>query len=158
MESGFERWYRSAQPRLLASLTLVSGDVDVAEDCVSEALAKALERWERVSALESPSGWVYTVALNVLRRRERRAALERRVLRRIGPPGEVPEPAGEAWAAVRDLPVRQRTAVVLRYVADLPEAEIARMMGIRRSTVAATLAAARRSLAVILSDPEVTGA
>lgn len=82
--------------------------------------------------------------------------LEQRVLRRVAELGVVPETAGEAWAAVGYLPVRQRTAVVLRYVAELLEAAIAQMMGIRRSSVVATLAAARRSLAAVLTDQEVT--
>ncbi len=51
-----------------------------------------------------------------------------------------------------DLPPRQRTAMVLRYVADLTEPEIAQAMGIRRSTVSATLAAARKRLARDLAE------
>lgn len=66
----FEQWYRTEHPRLLASLTLVSGDPDLAGEAVDEALARALERWERVRAMDSPGGWVYTVALHQLRRRQ----------------------------------------------------------------------------------------
>ncbi len=62
----------------------------------------------------------------------------------------------EVWEAVRALPVRQRTAVVLRYVADLPEAAIAEAMGVRRGTVASNLADGRRSLARFLSDDEIS--
>lgn len=149
----FERWYRGEHPRLLASLTLVAGDADLAGEAVDEALARALERWGRVGAMGSPGGWVYTVALHQLRRRQRRRALERRLLRRQPVPAGVPPPAGEAWDAVRRLPERQRTAVVLRYVADLPEAEIAAAMGIARSTVSSTLTSAHRALALALSDP-----
>lgn len=50
------------------------------------------------------------------------------------------------WEAVRQLPNRQREAVLLRYVADLSESDIAKTMSIRRGTVASTLAAARRTL------------
>ena len=57
------------------------------------------------------------------------------------------DPDDELWAAVAASPERQRTAVVLRYVADLPEAGVAAAMKVRRGTVASTLAAARRSLA-----------
>ena len=53
---------------------------------------------------------------------------------------------------VADLPLRQRTAVVLRYAADLPEADIARIMGVRRGTVAATLTQARQRLALEVAD------
>jgi RNA polymerase sigma-70 factor (ECF subfamily) len=53
---------------------------------------------------------------------------------------------------VAKLPDRQRTAVVLRYVADLPEADIAAAMKVSRGTVASTLSDARKALARHLSD------
>jgi DNA-directed RNA polymerase specialized sigma24 family protein len=65
----------------------------------------------------------------------------------------LPDP--DVWTAVRSLPLRQRTAVMLRYVADFAEADIAEAMGVSRGTVAATLSAARRSLALVLADEDV---
>jgi RNA polymerase sigma factor (sigma-70 family) len=58
----------------------------------------------------------------------------------------VPEVDVDLWALVASLSERQRTAIVLRYVADLGEADIATAMGIRRGTVAATLHQARAHL------------
>jgi RNA polymerase sigma-70 factor (ECF subfamily) len=152
---GFDEWYRREHPRLAASLLVVSGDLDAATDSADEAFARALDRWSSVSRMASPTGWTYRVALNVLRRRMRRAQLERRVVRDVSgvPPLELPDP--EVWDAVARLPRRQRTAVVLRYVADLPEAEIGKAMGIARGTVAATLAAARRRLQADLEPDAV---
>jgi RNA polymerase sigma-70 factor (ECF subfamily) len=66
----------------------------------------------------------------------------------------LPAPAGEAWELVRALPRRQRTAIVLRYAADLPEADIAIAMGVTRGTVSSTLADARRALARMLDADE----
>ena len=60
--------------------------------------------------------------------------------------------APEVWDAVRVLTQRQRTAIALRYVLDLPEAEVAQMMGIARGTASATLATARRHLGHLLVD------
>ncbi|HEX4978456.1 MAG TPA: sigma-70 family RNA polymerase sigma factor [Acidimicrobiales bacterium] len=136
----FEAWYPEVHRRLVATLTLYAGSVDEATEAVDEALARAFERWGRVKLMESPAGWVATVAMNVLRRRGRRRSLEQAILRRQPPPSHVPAPAGEAWALVRALPERQRLAVVLRFVADLPEARIAEVMGVTRSTVSSTLA------------------
>ena len=144
--AGFEAWYRAEHPRLVAALVVISGDLDAAQDAADEALARALMRWDHVQAMDSPGGWTHRVALNVLRRRQRRASLERRLLHRLHPVTELPAPAGEAWLVVRDLPPRQRIAVALRYVADLPEADIAVVMGITRSGVASVLADARRAL------------
>ena len=148
----FEDWYRTEHPRVLASLTLVAGDVEVARDATDEAFARALDKWDRVSTMARAGGWTYRVALNLVRRRMRRAALERRLLARHADPLALPEPAMELWHLVRALPDRQRRAVVLRYVADLPEAEIAEAMGVARGTVAATLAAARSRLASMVAD------
>ena len=65
---------------------------------------------------------------------------------------EVAGPAGEAWLAVRDLPARQRQVIVLRYVADLAESDIAGLLGISRSAVSSALSDGRRSLALVLVD------
>jgi RNA polymerase sigma factor (sigma-70 family) len=54
--------------------------------------------------------------------------------------------------AVANLPRRQRVAVVLTYFADLPQAEVAVAMGVRRGTVASTLSDARSSLAITLKE------
>ena len=51
-----------------------------------------------------------------------------------------------------ELPLRQREAVVLRYVADLREREVATVMGISEGAASAALSAARRSLAARLTD------
>jgi RNA polymerase sigma factor (sigma-70 family) len=105
--------------------------------------------------MESPTGWTYRVALNLLRRRARRAALEQRALRRMPPPAEglPPERAIELWDAVSALPPRARAAVALRYAAGLTEAEVAEAMRVKVGTVSATLTNARRALAVSLSEP-----
>jgi RNA polymerase sigma factor (sigma-70 family) len=142
----FEDWYRREHGRLAASLVVVAGDLDAAIDATDEAFARALDRWSSVSTMESPTGWTYKVALNVLRRRKRRSHLERRVVHEVRSGGDLALPDHELWEAVGRLPRRQRSAIVLRYVADLPEADIAAAMGVARGTVAATLAAARRRL------------
>lgn len=110
--------------------------------------------------MASPGGWVYTVALNQVRSWMRRRRLERRHAERIGradraeqDPVTGPVEVDDAlWDAVRALSPRARMAVALRYLADLPEDEVARLMGVTRGTVAATLHRARASLAVALRD------
>ena len=140
----------------MTSLLLVAGDIHLAQDAADEAFARALARWDRVGSMQSPNGWTYRVALNVLRRRGRRAALERTLLARHHDPAEVPAPAGEAWEAVRHLPPRQRAAVVLRYVADLTEEQVGVAMGVSRSTISSALADARRTLGRLLADDDTT--
>lgn len=141
----FEDWYRGAHPRLVAALTVVARDPHLARDATDEAMVRALERWERVQEMASPDGWAYRVGVNVLRRRARRSALERRFTRPT-PPTAPPELHPEVWEAIRSLPDRQREAIALRYLLDMTEAGVAQTMGIALGTASATLAAARTAL------------
>ena len=151
----FEGWYRHSRPRVAASLAALSGSVDEASEATDEAFARALARWDRVAAMASPEGWVYRVALNVLRRRMRRAAMERRLLPMVARRDESHVmPEREVWDLVRALPEKQRTAVVLTYVADLDQEAIAEIMGVHRGTVASNLSDARKNLGRLLEEPE----
>jgi RNA polymerase sigma factor (sigma-70 family) len=152
---GFEVWYSDEHPRLFAALLVLTGDRDLAADATDEALSRALQHWTRVGEMESPEGWTYRVAVNVIRRGARRRALERRLLGRLVSRPATREPAGEVWDLVRSLSPRQQQAVVLRYIADLAEPEIAQVMGVTRGTVASTLAQARRALADALRELDV---
>jgi RNA polymerase sigma-70 factor (ECF subfamily) len=156
MDDGFDVWYRAEHPRVVGACCALGGDADAAREATDEAFARALGRWDSVGAMERPGAWVTTVALNCLRRTLRRRGVERRSFGRRHPPTtDMALPHPEVWTAVRSLPKRQRTAVVLRYVADLPETQIAEVMGVTRGTVAASLAAARTRLADLLTDPTI---
>ena len=141
----FAAWYEAEHPRVLGVLCALSGELDTARDATDEAFVRALARWPRVRKMASPGGWTYRVALNELRRllrgRRRDAAVG------LTPTPAVPATDPELWDLVRRLPERQRVAIVLRYVADLPEQAVAEVMGIRRSTAASTLTQARQRLA-----------
>jgi RNA polymerase sigma-70 factor (ECF subfamily) len=138
-----------------ASLAVVLGDRRLAEEVAAEAFARAWADWAAVGRMASPVGWVYRVALNQARSRFRRRRVERRLalvpVETVAAPGE---PDDELWQAVRMLPPRARTAIALRYVADLPEAEVAELMKVARGTVAATLSSARKRLAEMLGEPD----
>jgi RNA polymerase sigma factor (sigma-70 family) len=146
---GFDEFYETAYPRVSAALVLALSDRDLAADAADEAFVRAYAAWDRVSRMASPGGWVFKVALNVGRRQARRAANRRAAEHRAATP-----PAAEAAGAasvefaerIAGLPERQRLAVILRYVADLPEHDIADAMGIRRGTVASLLSTAHRRL------------
>jgi RNA polymerase sigma-70 factor (ECF subfamily) len=149
----FEEWFRVEYPQVQRSLILAIGDSDLAEDSAAEAFARAYERWDRVSAMERPMGWVYTVALNLARRKLRRRAMERRLLMKFHQKTELPPESGlELWDLVRTLPPRERTAIVLRYGADFREADVAKAMGISAGTVAKTLNLARSRLGLALEN------
>jgi RNA polymerase sigma factor (sigma-70 family) len=155
-EVTFGPWFRREYPRVLGSLILAIGNRDVAEEATPEAFAKAYEKWDRVGAMASPGAWISTVALNVARRRFRRRAMEERLLlRKLHSKNEVPAETGfELWDLVQTLPPRERTAIVLRYVGDLREAEIAKVMGISAGGVSKTLNVTRSRLGITLRKQE----
>ena len=140
---------------VLRAIAVVVGDRDAAEDCVQEAFSRACRRWRSVSTMDRPVAWVYTVALNTQRKEWRRAD------RKLSP-GTDGSIAGDLGASVADsvdlnealrrLAPRQRSVVVLRYLADLSVAETAMAMGCAEGTVKAALHQALRNLRVDLED------
>jgi DNA-directed RNA polymerase specialized sigma24 family protein len=115
-----------------------------ADDCFQETFISALRAYPRLRADSNLRSWVLTIAhrkaLDAHRGRARRALPVAEL-----PPvdaGGAPFPAARdeaLWDAVGELPARQRSAVVLRYVGDLPHRDIAAAIG-------CTEEAARRSL------------
>jgi RNA polymerase sigma-70 factor (ECF subfamily) len=158
----FEVWYLREHGRVVSTVAAVTGRPSIAGDCADEAFTRACERWASVREMASPGGWVTTVALNEARRRLRRAGHERRLLVWVAStaPVEAAPPAWspEVWEALATLPRREREAVALRYVADLPVDQIATIMGIAAGTAASTLHSARarlaRALAPVTADDE----
>jgi len=150
----FESFYEATHGRIAAALLASLRDRDAADEATDEAFARALGAWDRVSAMGNPAGWVYRVGLREGARRRRRAAVERlRWGRTSGVAPTQPLPDAELWDAVAALPRRQRQAIVLRFVADLPEADVATAMGVTRGAVSATLHQAKQSLHLSLSPP-----
>jgi RNA polymerase sigma-70 factor (sigma-E family) len=134
---------RAECPRLVGTLTLYCGDRHLAEELAQEALARACRSWPRVQTMTAPGAWVHRVAINLANRhfRRRRVALGavRRHASSISPvhdDGDVAA-AVAVRAAVAALPLRQRTALVLRYYSDLPVAQVAAAMGCAEGTVKA---------------------
>jgi RNA polymerase sigma-70 factor (sigma-E family) len=106
----------------------ILGDRPDAEDVAQEALARAALRWSRLH--ERPEGWVSRVASNLAIDRYRRRRREHHYP--TGPIGIVDQRIGERGdlvSALRRLPRRQREVVVLRYLADFSEADVARALG-----------------------------
>ncbi len=76
----FEDRYRGEHGRLLGLLTVVAGDRETAHEATAQAFTRALERWDRVPVMASPSGSAYRVGVNVVKRRIRRATVEKLLL------------------------------------------------------------------------------
>jgi RNA polymerase sigma-70 factor, ECF subfamily len=145
-EAEGDRWtaiYRSAYPSVYRALVATLFDRELAADALHDAFVEALRRPPRTD--ENVPGWLFRVALRAAHRDRRR--LDRLLLRLLGW-GE--PPSSDELDAVLDrisvgellrlLTERQRAIVVAYYYLDLDQQEIAALLGIRRGTVAATLA------------------
>jgi RNA polymerase sigma-70 factor (ECF subfamily) len=144
VDAKFVELYESEHERVFEVTLALCRDRGLAEDATQEAFARALERWSRLGDRPWVGGWVMRTALNVARRslRHRRPAFVRS--REDDETSEAS--ATELWHVVGLLPRRQREAVVLHYVIDLPVSEVAAAMGCREGTVKAHLAHARDAL------------
>jgi RNA polymerase sigma factor (sigma-70 family) len=138
--AGIEEVYRSERLGLVRLAYLLCGERDGAEDLVQTAFTAAQGRW---ADIDEPLPYLRRVIVNqaneVHRRRYRR-------------PPDGPEPVthqpdiDETWAELCQLPVRQRTVVVLRFYEDLPLTEIARLLDRPAGTVRSDLHRALESL------------
>ncbi len=162
----------------LAALLL--DDPSSAEEVVQEAFARVFSSWWRIRKVEAAPAYLRTTVVNLcntrLRRRrlqfdaDRMLAAEIQVKSRISGAGSDyggnPHTGDHSGAdeseevvamiqvarAVGALPPRQKSVIVLRYWADLPESEIAAVMHCSAGTVKSQLAKARATLARLLED------
>ncbi|WP_326779182.1 SigE family RNA polymerase sigma factor [Streptomyces sp. NBC_01445] len=136
---------------LRLAVLLTGGDRHAAEDLLQIALMKAYGRWAHI---EQPEAYVrqvlYRQQVNRWRLRRHRAETTVPVLPEgtDADAGSDPELRIALWAALGRLTMRQRAVVVLRYFEDLPEAEVAALLGCPVGTVRST---AYRSLAKLRS-------
>lgn len=150
---GFDEFYRGSRGRLLSYLYAAGGDLSEAQDAAQEAYARAWQRWGQVSRLDDPEAWVRTVGWRVLAHRWRKLRGRRAAYRRHGAPAPAAAPSEDTVAlvaALRQLPVEQRQALVLHHLLDLPVAQIATDTGVREGTVKARLSRGRAALARLL--------
>jgi RNA polymerase sigma-70 factor (ECF subfamily) len=149
-EEEFRAMYQEIFPLAFRVGYRFSGRRDDAEDAAQEALARAFQRWRRLRGQPWVRGWVLSTTMNILRRKQR-----------LGSSAH-PEPARESdldasldlWSALRRLPARQAQAVILYYLADLPVADVARIMGCREGTAKTHLDRGRKGLAAVIGTPD----
>ena len=153
----FDEFFHDNYNQLVRSLTLITGDRELAADCVQDAFIRAYARWHRIGAYDSPAGWVRRVAINrsrdVLRSTKRREDTEARAnaLR-----AEVSSPADadlglDLEAEIAKLPQRQRMAIGLFYLDGLSVQQVAEAMNLSVGAVKYNLNRGRGKLTGYLS-------
>ena len=152
----FEHWYYEFYPKLARTMTVLFSNVELGRELADEAMAKAFARWESGNPPHSPNAWVVTVGVNEGRRRWRRREREADHAAQVATTSELTAGLHESdldlWRAVAALPRRYREAIVLRYLADMTEAEVAKTMGVKAGSASALLNKARASLRRSLTE------
>ena len=144
--------------QLLRLAVLFLGDVPAAEDVVQEAFIRVHGAVRR-RRIDDPVAYLRQTVVNLSR-----SDLRRRLIARKHAPRGTPDAASaeddahsvlarhEVIRALRSIPARQREAVVLRYWADLPESEVARLMGVSVGTVKGYTSRALARLGQLLGE------
>ena len=157
--------WRMESPRLLALLTRMLRDVDLAEELAQDVLVSALEHWPREGMPDNPAAWLMTAAKRRALDRLRQRQLHRRKQQVLAleQEGEVMKPTDDD-AAVEDdigddllrllfiachpsLAAEARVALTLRLLCGLSTAEIARGFLQPEATIAQRIVRAKRTLA-----------
>lgn len=145
----FEGFFDAERDRLFRAMCVITGSRSEAEDIAQDAFVKVLERWDRVSCMEDPAGYLHRTATNLFRNRYRRAGVALRARLRPAPVHDVYEAVerrDEIDRALASLTPRQRAALVLTEVLRYPAEEAGRMLGVKDSTVRALVFQARNSI------------
>jgi RNA polymerase sigma-70 factor (sigma-E family) len=146
----FEEFVTARGPRLLRAAWLLTGDAHLAEDLVQTVLARMWPKWSRL-ADGSPEAYARKAMVNTY------SSWWQRRWRGEVPHDVLPDALGTDMftavdlehslaAALRTLPARQRSVVVLRYFEDLSVEETAEVLGCRPGTVKSQASKALRSL------------
>jgi len=145
----FATFFEHEHIRLGRAIYLLTGDSDEAEDLVQESMARAYERWDRVSRMAEPAGYVYRIASNLHRRRFRRrrgTALTEQVEPTLRDHAEATGRSVDVWVALGSLTRDQRDAVILVEFLGYDAASAGEILGIEPASVRVRLHRARARL------------
>ncbi|WP_431986278.1 RNA polymerase sigma factor [Streptomyces griseoflavus] len=155
----FERFFMRWEPQVRRYLLWLEGDRSIIDDATQEAMLAAHTYWARINTFRKPEAWLFKVASQRLHRVQ--AARQRHGL--STDPSELPHGHGTddvglrekelvLLEAVRKLPAQQRTAIALRWQLDLPNDQIAVIMGVSENSVKTHLRRGRSTLETVLAD------
>ncbi|WP_053705407.1 RNA polymerase sigma factor [Streptomyces sp. WM6368] len=159
--TGFDEFFTTHRPALLARAVMLCGNRQDAEDAVQDAFLAALENWDRINGYEQPNAWVNLVMRRKLwrvlrlRLKAKRAALDVSVPRQALP--DETAQARRVLTAMAGLPPRQRMVLVMYSLYAMTHEEIADDLNIAPSTARGNLRKGRENLRRMLGlDPDAT--
>ena len=156
-EDRFVEYFRARAHPLRRLAYALCGDWHTAEDLVQLTFVRLYRRWPSIRD-ESVDAYARQVVVNAFlthRRARRRESLMADLPERA-PSSTDPAETLAVRHALADLAPRQRAAVVLRYLEDLPVAEVAALLGITEGTVKSQTARAIQSMRGALHGAALT--
>ena len=153
--------YRTQYTQLVRLAAFIVGDPGTAEEVVQDAFVAMHAAWRRLRDTDNALFYLRRSVVN----RSRSVLRHRAVVDKHAPKPAPDAPSAEhevmnllersaVVAALRTLPARQREALVLRYYADLSEAQIASAMGISRGAVKSHASLGRSALRAYLTNAD----
>lgn len=135
-EDRFREAFVELWPLARRAAARLVGDGAPADDVAAEALARTFARWKRLESLPYLHAWVLRMTINLALDTVRRRHPDVPV-RSLPAADDAVADRLALVAALRELPARQREVVVLRYLEDYSEADVAAMLGIAPGSVRA---------------------
>jgi RNA polymerase sigma factor (sigma-70 family) len=134
----FEVLFHTERTRLFRALCVLTGNRAEAEDLAQDAFIRVWATWDRVGAMDDPTGYLYRTAMNGARSRYRRSVLAlKRQLRASEHRDEVSmaDDRVELARNLARLTYKQRAAIVLLDLVGLSSEEAGAVLGIAPGTV-----------------------
>ena len=149
-------------PALRRVAHLLCGDGHQADDLVQETITKLYARWPRLNRVDNLDGYVHTMLVRTFLDERRRGWFRRVALAGDVADRAAPEPADAAQRlvvrqALAQVPRRQRTVLVLRFLYDLPVAEVAEVLECSPGTVKSQTSHGLATLRRLLGEPAREG-
>ena len=129
-------------PALLRLAVMLTGDRNNAEDLLQSTLLNGLRHGDRIAAMAAPAAYLRKVMVNEHLATGRRMSRRPRTIQ-LSDSWEPAQPDStgiveqrdEAWGWLATLGAEQRAVLVLRFYEDLPDREIAELLGCAEATV-----------------------
>lgn len=145
----FEDFFEQQHVRFARALYALTGSASEAEELAQDALVRVYERWDRVSRMASPDGYLFRTALNLQRSRVRRLASRARQI--FDPaasvdPADIVQQRDSIGRALDTLPLGQRGAVILVEWVGMSHEDAAKALRIKPTAVRTRLSRAKAAL------------
>jgi len=154
----FEEYFRERRIALFRFAVVLTGDPALGDELVADVLGTAYERWAQVAAADNVHAYVRRMVVNEYlgwRRRRTRTAPVADLTVVADPARDHGDAYGdqqELLAELRQLPAKQRAAVVLRYYEGLSFAEIGAVLGSGENAVRSNISRALARLRIAMTD------